>query len=191
MALRTKQNDWRLLPLLTLVFLGINILGCEWSWGSNIPLLLSWLIQSTPIVGLFLLAAASGAFVLESFSDHARCWIYFWLGIYILVLLGGILIWFTSSPSPWIYVGLAQALIGGLVGAERGRPLRRRSGLSEHWRVWLRLCPCTNSLPPMSKRVRRFPALVLDGQLVSISCLAFAGTSIRHSRYRDCRRKSF
>ena len=121
MALRTKQNDWRLLPLLTLVFLGINILGCEWSWGSNIPLLLSWLIQSTPIVGLFLLAAASGAFVLESFSDHARCWIYFWLGIYILVLLGGILIWFTSSPSPWIYVGLAQALIGGFVGCRIGK----------------------------------------------------------------------
>jgi O-antigen ligase len=120
MILQSKDKRRRPLPLLALVCLGISILGCEWSWGSVQPVVLSWLLQAIPIIGLLILATGYGAFMLFRLSGQSRRWIYFWLGLYVLLLSCGVLGWFSSPPTPWIYVFLIQAIVAGFVGYRIG-----------------------------------------------------------------------
>jgi O-antigen ligase len=120
MIVQSKDKRWQALPLLALVCLGISILGCEWSWATVQPLVLSWLLQAIPVIGLLILATGYGAFVLFRLSGHSRRRIYFCLGLYVLVLSCGVLGWFSSPPTPWIYVFLMQAIVGGFVGYRIG-----------------------------------------------------------------------
>ena len=125
---RPRSNYWRPLGLLTLVCLSISIAVNEWSYTVRVPLLLSYFGKVVAASGFLVLGAASGALFLKGYPERVRLWLYLSLGLYILILISGRLLWFVSSPSPWIYVGLGQAILAGFVGCRIGQ-----NGTTAQW----------------------------------------------------------
>jgi O-antigen ligase len=115
-----KPAKLHALPLLTLICLGISIYGNEWQYAISTPLLFSYLVKFGPWLGFFILSVAFGTYSLRGFPDNLRFWLYFWLAVYVSILVGGVLSWFDTPATPWVFIGLVQAIFCGFIGYRIG-----------------------------------------------------------------------
>jgi hypothetical protein len=109
------------LALGALICLAISIGGNEWAYSTLIPLLVTYVAKAVPIAGLIALAWAYRLHELPGIPPLLRARLFFCLGVYAAIVVFGLIFWFTTSPPPWLYVSLFQAVLCGLVGSGIGR----------------------------------------------------------------------
>jgi O-antigen ligase len=120
-AASSATRNWRGLALGALLSLAISIGGNEWAYSTLVPLLVTYVAKAVPIAGLIALTAVYQLYELPGVPRQLRNRLLFCLGVYAGILVLGSMFWFTTSPPPWLYVSLCQAILCGLAGCGIGR----------------------------------------------------------------------
>jgi len=118
---RSATRNWRGLALGALLCLAISVGGNEWAYSTLIPLLVTYIAKAFPIAGLIVLTMLYQLYELQGVPRQLRNRLLFCLGMYVGIVVLGLMFWFTTSPPPWLYVSLCQAILCGFVGCGIGR----------------------------------------------------------------------